>query len=154
MQAEDEGFSIPFLSAKVKHYVYSAAHIVLNPNREANLLKLAQRSLEQEAELLRIEKEAIANFAGDLPDLEAALGMLRMGDHMGWRVLVLIHNKRTIRKYEDILGIKVREFFPEVGPSASRSVGFKLATAVGNFWKAVSGDIKIERRQEISTGPE
>lgn len=135
----------------VKHRVYPVVHVMTNPHREANLLKLAQRSLEQEAELLRIEKEAIANFSGDLPDLEAALGMLRMGDHMGWRVLVLIHNKRTIRKYEDILGIKVREFFPEVGPSASRSVGFKVATVVGNFWKAVSGDIKIERRQEISS---
>ena len=76
----------------VKHHVYSAAYVMTNPHREANLLKLAQRSLGQEAELLRIEKDAIANFSGDLPDLEAALGMLRMGDHMGWRVLVLVHN--------------------------------------------------------------
>ena len=64
---------------------------------ERNLAKLASRTLEQEAELVRIEREAIARFHGMFDDLEAALGVLRMGHHLGWRVLVLIHNKRTIR---------------------------------------------------------
>lgn len=44
----------------------------------------------------------MASFHGDLEDLEAALGMLRLGQHLGWKVLVLIHNKRTIREYEEI----------------------------------------------------
>ncbi len=118
-------------------------------NFKQNLEKLAVRSVEQIAELERIEREAIANFKGQLPELEAALGMLRMGHHSGWKVLVLIHNKRTIRKYENILGIKIREFFPEEGPSCDRSLGYKFVKRVGNFWKAVSGDIKVENRQEI-----
>lgn len=121
-----------------------------NPNKTANLLKMTSRSLERETDLIRIEREAIANFQGDLGDLEAALGLLRMGDYWGWRVLVLIHNKRTIRKYEDILSISVREFFPAEGSQTPRSLGYKVAVTVGNFWKAVSGDIKIENRREIS----
>ena len=121
-----------------------------NPNRAANLLKMPQRGLDREAELNLIEREAAANFSGQLDDLAAALGMLRMGDYWGWRVLVLIHNKRTIRKYEDILNIKVRDFFLAEGSQSSRSVGYKIAKKIGNFWKAVSGDIKIENRREIS----
>lgn len=122
-----------------------------DPERyEKNAKRLYPRTLEEEAELVRIERDAIARFEGQLDDLEAALGMLRLGHHFGWRVLVLIHNKRTIRKYEEILGISVRDFFPAEGPSHERSTGYLLAKKLGNFWKAVSGAIKIDNRREIS----
>lgn len=117
---------------------------------QRNIKLLFNRTLEQEAELIRIEREAIAKFSGQLDDLEAALGLLRLGHHLGWRVLVLIHNKRTIRKYEGILDIKVRDFFPAEGPSHERSIGYKYAKKVGNFWKAVSGAIKIDDRRYIA----
>ena len=120
-----------------------------NPNYTRNLKKLADRTVDQAAELERIERHAIANFRGQLDELESALGMLRMGHHFGWRVLVLIHSKRTLRKYEEILGIQVREFFKEEGPSHERSVGYMLAKKIGNFWKVVSGDIKVEHRREM-----
>ncbi len=120
-------------------------------NYHNNLKKLADKTSAQQDELEQIEREAIANFKGQLNELEAALGMLRMGHHMGWKVLVLIHNKRTLRKYENILDINVREFFPEEGPSADRSLGFLAVQKIGNFWKAVSGDIKVENRREIDS---
>lgn len=121
-----------------------------NPNFEHNLKKLKPRDLDRANELERIEREAIANFHGPLDELFGAIGMLRMGDHFGWRVLVLIHNKRTIRKYEAILDIKVRYFFPEEGAASERSVGYTIVKKIGNFWKAVSGDIKIDQRRELS----
>lgn len=121
------------------------------PNYEQNLEKALSRSTEDSAGLERVEREAIANFKGQLPDLEAALGVLRIGGHLGWRPLVLIHNKRTIRKYEEILNINIREFFPEEGPSWDRSYGYVIAKKIGNFWKAVSGEIKIERKKEIDS---
>ena len=115
-----------------------------------NLQKMIPRTMDREAEFIKIEREAIANFSGVLDDLEAALGVLRMGDYVGWKLLVMIHNKRTIRKYEEILNIKVRELFPDEGSQTSRSNAYKLAKAIGNFWKVVSGDIKIDGRREIS----
>lgn len=121
-----------------------------NPHFKANFAKLAPLTLEQQVELARIEREAIANFFGSFDDLEGALGMLRLGHHLGWRVLVLIHNKRTIRKYEGILGIQIRKLFPPEGPSAKRSLGYTLALQIGNFWKAVSGAIPITNRREIA----
>lgn len=99
-------------------------------------------------------REAIARFHGQIDELEAALGMLHLLDHVGWKPLVLVHNKRTIRKYEEILGIIIREFFPEEGPSAERALGYRIAKKIGNFWKAVSGDIKSEelkaQRRELA----
>lgn len=91
--------------------------------------------------------EAIFNFEGQLDELEAALGMYMLGRHLGWKVLYIIHSKKTIRKYEAILGIDVREAFPEVGPDAERSNGYRLAQTFSNFWKVVSGEEKIDRNQ-------
>lgn len=115
-------------------------------NREYRLAKL---SPEQKLELQFIEDQAISNFSGMLDELEAALGMLRIGHHFGWRTLYILHSKRTIRKYEEILSIKIRDLFDEEGPSAQRSVGLALAKKATNFWKAVSGEYKIENRREV-----
>src|SRR5438045_3248125 len=87
--------------------------------------KLAKLAPAQKAELDRIEADAIANFDGVLDDLEAALGVLRMGHHFGWKVLYIIHSKATIRKYGKILDMKLREIFPEEGPSSYRSYGYR-----------------------------
>jgi hypothetical protein len=96
-----------------------------------------------------------ANFQGQFPDLEAAIGMYMVGRLLGWKVLVLIHNKRTIRKYEEILGgINIREEFDEEGPFAEKSVGLAVVKKIGSFWKAVSGEVKDDelrdRRKELA----
>lgn len=111
--------------------------------------RLAELSAEQKLQLQSIEDQAITNFCGMLDELESALGMLRIGHHVGWKVLYLAHSKKTIRKYEDILSIRIRDLFPEKGPSAQRSIGLALAEKISNFWKVVSGEIKIENRREI-----
>lgn len=110
--------------------------------------RLAKLSPAQRAELDRIEADAIAEFKGQLDDLESALGMLRMGHHWGWKVLYILHSKATIRKYENILKIKVRDVFPEEGPSAYRSAGFRVAQAASNFWKVISGEAPESRRMD------
>lgn len=93
-------------------------------------------------------RPAIQRFNGSADELESALGMYVLGHYLGWRVLVLVHSKKTIRKYEDILDIKVREEFPEEGSQAHRSVAYEIARKVSNFWKLVSGEDKsIDREQ-------
>ncbi len=101
------------------------------------------------AQLIGITNDALSRFVGIADELEKAIGVLMLGDYVGWKVLVLVHNKRTIRKYEEILGINMREFFVEEGPIAIRSMGYRVALSVGSFWKAVSGDIQIENRREL-----
>jgi hypothetical protein len=112
------------------------------PQSINNMAKLATLTDEQVLLLHKIEKEALARFSGSIEEYEAAVGMLHLGHHVGWKPLVLIHNKRTIRKYEEILDINIRDLFPEEGPSADRSMGYVIAKKLGNFWKAVSGELK------------
>lgn len=112
--------------------------------------KIAKLTPAQEAELRKIEADAIVRYRGDITQLEAALGMLRMGHHYGWKVLYIVHSKKTIRNYEEILNIRVRDIFDETGPSSYRSFGFNLAQRFSNFWKVAGGDVKIPRRKEVS----
>jgi hypothetical protein len=86
---------------------------------------------------------------GSIDELEQALGMYVLGRHVGWKVLVLMHNKRTIRKYEEILDISVREEFKEEGAASMRSVGYRFAKGLSNFWKAVSGEVPVPDRRKI-----
>jgi hypothetical protein len=60
--------------------------------------------------------------------------------------------KRTIRKYEEILGISVRGFFPEEGPLTHKSVAYKLLKKAKQFWKGVSGDVRVENRRKLAKG--
>jgi hypothetical protein len=92
-------------------------------------------------ELVNILDKAVKNFKGDSTTLESAIGMLVMGRQMGWRVIVLIHDKSTIKKYEKILGVNIREVLPEVGTLAHKSIAWGAVQKVGNFWKAVKGEI-------------
>lgn len=116
---------------------------------ERNLAALAQLSDEQKIAAFDKVGTVVAGFSGSLEDLEKAVGMLMIGYHFGWKVLLLVHSKRTIKKYEKILDIDIKEFFPAEGRSAKRSMGLGLAKQIGNFWQVVSGDIKVENRRSI-----
>jgi hypothetical protein len=90
---------------------------------------------------------AILNFHGQLDELESALGMYMLGRHMGWKVLYIVHSKKTVKKYEEILGIDVRDEFEAETVDSHRSNGYRLSQAFSNFWKVVSGEEKIERAE-------
>ena len=118
--------------------------------RERNTFESVLRLIQaKRQELEAVEAHAITNFKGSMTDLESALGLLRLGHHFGWRVIHLVHSKATVRKYEGILGIRVREVFEAEGPSSYRSQGFEQAQSVDNFWKIVSGATKLKGRRNI-----
>lgn len=77
-----------------------------------------------------------------LDELESALGMYMLGHHFGWKVLYIIHSKKTVKKYETLLGIKVSEAFEEFGPDADRTNAYRIIQGISNFWKFVSGEEK------------
>jgi hypothetical protein len=109
--------------------------------RKGNLPPVTKEEAKRIVDLL---DKALVRFDGQVDEVEQAMGFYLFGRHVGWRTLVLMHNKRTIRKYEDILGIKIREEFRPVGPDAERSLAYRVAMTLSNFWRAVSGDEKLE----------
>jgi hypothetical protein len=133
--------------------VYPLPHVEPQRGNEMTTLKkqpIPPLSPKEALQYIEIVNKATDKFVGQFDELENAIGMLMIGRLVGWKVLVLIHNKRSIRKYEAILGINVREMFPEEGPFAAKSLGYKAALALGNFWKAVSGDLQIDDRRELT----
>lgn len=89
--------------------------------------------------------DVIARYKGPAAELESALGMYLIGRHLGWRALYIIHSKKTVAKYEKILGIEVQQAFQDFGPDASRSGGLKAAETQANFWKVVSGELAVNK---------
>lgn len=110
----------------------------------------ARRPTDKELlELARIADRAFEGFKGDSRTLQAAVGMLFIGRRFGWKVLFLIHDRKTVRKYEKILGIDVRQQFPPVGDRAEKSIAYLAVQKVSNFWKAVRGEIPDIKTPEI-----
>ena len=92
----------------------------------------------------KLMDEAILDFRGGMDELEGALGMYMIGRHFGWKVLYLIHTKKTVANYEKILGITVRDEFEPETVDSHRSLGYRAASALSNFWKIVSGEQKLD----------
>ncbi len=91
-------------------------------------------------------ENVITNFKGQLSELESAVGAYIVARRFGWKVLYLGHDKRTIRRYEKVLGFKFRDTVPPLGDQGERSLGWILARNLSNFWKAVSGEMKATFR--------
>jgi hypothetical protein len=112
-------------------------------------LKIPPVSPEEAHRIVRLVDTAIKDFDGQFDELESAVGMFFVGRLAGWKVLVLIHNKRTIKKYEEILGINIREEFAAEGPFVAKSLGYQIAQKLNAFWKAVAGEIHLEHRRDL-----
>jgi len=99
--------------------------------------------------VFKIIENAVQNYSGNVDQLNGAIGMFFMGYYFGWNFLYIAFNKRTIAKYEKILGIDVRHSFESIGLYSPMSEGLYQANKYSNFWKVVSGDIKISDRKTL-----
>lgn len=115
-------------------------------------VKIPYVSPEDTQRMVKLADQGIKEFEGNFDELESAIGMYFVGRLVGWKVLVLLHNKRTIKKYEEILGIEIRKEFPEEGPFVHKSVAYEWVQKVGTFWKAVAGEVKVENRRDLASG--
>jgi hypothetical protein len=91
-------------------------------------------------ELLAHIDEQVRNYQGDLTQLERAIGTLIAGRQFGWKVLLLVHDRKTIAKYGEILNVDFQEVLPAEGKFAHKSLGWAAAQKVASFWKAVKGE--------------
>lgn len=89
-------------------------------------------------EMIKKIEEVSTNFAGQLDDLQVAVGMLAVGRLYGWRVTRLISSKRhwtvACRLFGDL-----KEILPERGDLAHKSVGLAIVDKAGDYWDVVSG---------------
>ncbi|MDP3512336.1 MAG: hypothetical protein Q8S20_06275 [Sulfuritalea sp.] len=116
------------------------------PRKKPNIPPLTDDEAQR---LVKIVEERTTEYVGNFDELEKAIGMLMIGRLVGWKVLALIHNRRTILKYEQILGIKIKDEFDPEGPLTHKSVAYDLVKKLDNFWKAVSGEASVENRRAL-----
>ena len=104
--------------------------------------------MNQKEEQEMIDK-AIKDYVGQIPTLETGIGAYFVGKKLGWKPLLLIHDKQTIKKYGKILDIDFKAEMKAEGEWAHKSMAWKAVKKVSNFWKAVSGDIPGIRSTEM-----
>jgi hypothetical protein len=102
-----------------------------------------------EKQLIEVVDDAIKGFKGNSQRLSNAIGYLMMGRVMGWKVMLLMHDRKSIKDYERILKIDSREIFEPFGPLAEKSMAYRALKKVTNFWKAVKGEIPDVRSTEL-----
>jgi len=91
----------------------------------------------------------IKDFRGNVNELEQAIGVWIVGRQMGWKVMLLIHDRKTLAKYEKILGIDFRKELEPEGELAYKSFAWTAVKKVTNFWKAVRGEIPNIKTPEL-----
>ena len=100
-------------------------------------------------ELVELIDSGIHKFYGDTRTLSNAIGYLMIGRQIGWKPVLLMYDRKSIKNYEGILGFDSKDVMPEIGEFARKSVAWKAVQKVTNFWKAVKGEIQGIRSTEI-----
>ncbi|MFA5040444.1 MAG: hypothetical protein WC464_02270 [Bdellovibrionales bacterium] len=99
---------------------------------------------------LDVVDKAIRKYTGQSNELELAIGALMLARYVGWKPLMLMHDRKTIRRFEDRLKIKIREAVPAEGDLANKSKAWKyFFKKHTNFWKAVSGEFLNVKTNEM-----
>lgn len=88
-------------------------------------------------------------FQGQINELESAIGFFMVARQFGWKPLLLIHDKNTIKKYEKILQLNFRDELEAVGPYAEKSVAYSAVLKIKSFWKAVKGEVPGIKTREV-----
>lgn len=105
-----------------------------------------KRVLEQEEfppGLLQHLREVAARYVGDITVLEQAIGAVFVGKLYGWRVIRLVHNAKTLKKFERILGVNLKTLCKDETPISTRSRAFDYAQKIGRFWDVVNSKVKV-----------
>ncbi len=102
-----------------------------------------------EKQVVQLIDDAFDRYRGNVNELKGAIGAFMLGRIIGWKPLMLMQDKRSIEKYERIMGVSFRDVCPEVGAKAERSHAWKAMQKVRNFWKAVKGEIAGVRSPEV-----
>ncbi|HKJ82933.1 MAG TPA: hypothetical protein VJ961_02800 [Mariprofundaceae bacterium] len=100
--------------------------------------------------MLDTVNRAMKDYTGDATKLERAIGALFMARYMGWKWIYLAHSRATVRSYEGFLGITFKDEFPAEGEGMRRSVAWKVASTVKDFWQAARGQVPEARGPNIT----
>lgn len=85
-------------------------------------------------------EQRLAAYRGDGEDISGAVGALVMGQLYGFRGVAMVLSRAKLRRYEELLGLKLRDHMPERTDLSRRILGVRISDEVGKFWAVVKGD--------------
>lgn len=85
----------------------------------------------------RIE-QVCEQFTGQIPDLFQIIGIMVVGRLFGWRVVRLTCSRRVWMLATKWFG-DPKDFMPERGRLAHKSLGLALVDKLGNYWDFING---------------
>lgn len=91
-------------------------------------------------DLLAHIDQRLREYKGDVTQLERAVGAAILGRRLGWKVLLLVHDRKTVEKYERLLKLNFKVVMAPEGDTAHKSVAWVAVQKVSSFWKAVKGE--------------
>jgi len=100
-------------------------------------------------ELIVAIEQALKDYRGYLPTIESAIGALFAGKAMGWKVLRIVHNEKTILNYQKLLGVNFRAQMEETTPLSRKSLGFLFAEKIDGFAKLLRGEVSYDKRSWV-----
>lgn len=108
------------------------------------LEQLRLRKNEKELlDLFDIICQAWHDYEGQCDVIESAIGALILGRLVGYDGLRVVHSWKTLRNYEEILGVAFKDL-PERTADSRRVNGIRYAEKFKKFWKALAGGIASE----------
>jgi hypothetical protein len=117
--------------------------------KRAKRWKKAIKETKVSKEFGDIIENSLLNYSGDFTVFETAVGAFLLGHYIGMHPLLVIHNNKTILKYESILGIKFRDYLPNTTEFSDKSIGYSVALRAADFWVAATGAQRIEGRKLV-----
>lgn len=101
----------------------------------------------------RIE-EVSEQFKGQIPDLYQMVGILVVGRLFGWRVVRLTCSRRVWSLTTKWFG-DPKQYMPERGRLAYKSLGLALVDKLGDYWDFINGatprdDISLQTRKMLT----
>lgn len=112
---------------------------------------MAERLTDEE--LMAAIRAAMERYTGYAPRLGAAIGSVFMGKAFGWEVLYLIHNRSTLKKFEEILGFELRDQMEASTELSRKHYVWNWTKEKMTFWKLIRGQIKKKGRTELDDLP-
>jgi len=100
-------------------------------------------------ELVSAIAKAVEKYKGYVPSLEGAIGALFVGKTMGWEVLLLMHNRSTLNKFQKILEIDFQDQMKDRTDFSRKSFAWVWSEKMNNFWKLAKGEIGYSKRSQI-----
>lgn len=97
-------------------------------------------------EQMEILDRSIAEYRGSVTRLESAIGALVVGQTYGLRVLQVGHDRRVLKKHEEILGLKLKDVCPTETALTARSRGVQFAEKCGRFWDVATGRVAFKEK--------